>query len=270
MEILNKNKFFFSTLFFLVLIISIGIGMVIVNAVNLCELRNRFLGLKSELQTLLCHAPSPVRKNVVITTSNLEQLYKMRNEWYNTIGMGQFSETPIECYWNIQKEVEFIKTQAKAANIIINPKCDFGFFQYLIGERLPGRDSLRDLDFQCQIIKMLSKVLIESSPKEILNLVREPVVGEIELDDSFKNDAVYHSRRVYDIFYSKWFKLSFTGTTQVLRLFINKIESMQIPLLIRNIQVANQTDGNSSLVATEGLAVFSITLELLDFKVVRM
>lgn len=267
MEIIKRNILFFNILFCLILIISISIVMIIINAKHMCQLKNHFFVLKSELESLLCYSPSPIKKNVIITTINLEQFHNLHNEWCNIIGKSFCSETPIECYWNIQKEVESIKNQAKAANVIINSKCDFGFLHYLNGKKLPEVDNLQNLDFECQIIKMLSIALIQSNPSEIINLASESKEDERELEDNFLKSRNLHNRNLHDIFYLRRYKLSFTGTTQSLRLFINKIESMQIPLFIRNLQVTKQSGGHLSLINNEGLAVFSMNLELFDFKI---
>lgn len=266
MHIIKDNKLFFITICGLSVIISVFLILIIFNASHLCAQKNQFFGLKAELQSLLCLNPSPIEKNIAVTTASLHQVHRLRDQWNNALGSFHHSKTPMECFLNIQKEIELIKAQAKIAKVGVDSKCNFGFLKYISNGKMPAVESLQALDRQCQIIKILSVALIQSNPKEILSCTREPILGESELDDSLLNVSSSLHLKIHDIFYSNMFKISFTGSTQTLRSFINKIEQMPIPIFIRNIQVAKHFDESPSQVMTKDLGLFSLTLELLDFK----
>lgn len=265
MKVLDKKELWIGFFIFLVVVMVTSCIFIVSKTMRVYGIRNHVLNLKAELQDLLILSPSPIKKNVAVTNENLSQIYKFRREWDRFLGNIQYSKTSIECYLNIQTEIESLQDKAKEAKVLVNPKCCFGFFKYLRGEQFPENQSLQGLDRQCQIISMLAVKLIEARPLEILSFAREPVRGELTTDDDLLNVSFNEHLNIHAIFYSNLYKLSFTGTTQTLRLFINKIQQMQIPIFIRDVQVTNQQEGKISALVEE-LPVFSITLELIDFK----
>lgn len=236
-----------------------------VNVAQVCAKRDDLLNLKTELQSLIKLSPSPIKKNVAVTTENMNQINKFRREWNKFFNNMEYSKTPLECYLNIQTEIESIQDEAKVANVLINPECCFGFAKYLNSQIFPDNQSLQELDRHCRIMSMLVLKLIESSPFEILSFARETVKGEVGPDDEIISEKDLGHLRIHDIFCSNLYKLSFTGSTQSLRLFINKMHHMQIPIFIRDIEVVQPLKEKISPSEQEH-PIFSITLELIDFK----
>lgn len=261
----KKNRLFI----ILFALVGIGLGvnciLIVLNVLHVARMKDNLKNLKSQLQSLMSSSPSPIKKNVAVTAENLQQIHKLRNQWDKFFGEVQYSKTPLECYLNLQTEIETIKDRAKAANVLINPKCCFGFSQYLNAEKFPDTQNLRELDRQCQIISILGTILIESRPLEVISFGGESLNDEVTEEDGVLNKYVVSHLHTHNIFYSKLFKLSFTGTTQTLRLFINKIQHMQIPIFIRDIEVTQQSQGRG-LLSVEDVPVFSIAVEIVDFK----
>lgn len=263
MENLNKNKFWIFLFFPLVCILIISFILIGFKIQHIYSFKKQFLNLQDELQSLISSSPSPIKKNVAVTNENLNQINRFRKEWDKFLGNIEHSKTPIESYLNIQTAMESILEKAKDAKITIDSKCSFGFFKYLKNEKLPNIQSLNCLDRECQVISILTQKLIDSKPLKILSFAREPVKGEIDLEEDLLNPNSFEHLKIHDIFCSNLYKLSFTGPTQTLRLFINKIQHMQIPIFIRDIEVSLYQEGKTS---KENVSVFSITLEVIDFK----
>lgn len=262
---IKKNQLFIIFLMLLCILLGANFIFIILNVMRVVGMREQLASLKSQLQSLIVSSPSPIKKNVAVTTENLQKIHKLRSQWDKFFGELQYSKTPIECYLNLQTEIESIKDRAKAANVLINPNCSFGFAKYLNAETFPDAQNVRDLDRQCQMISMLGAMLIESRPLEVIEFARESLKGEAESEDTLLNKHSLAHRHIHNIFYSNLFKLSFTGTTQTLRLFINKIQNMQIPIFIRDIQVTQHSEGKTSLLS-EDAPLFSVAIEIIDFK----
>lgn len=266
MQLLKEHKWVFLTLF---VFVSIAAGCSIIIITKYQQLnteRNTLCRLQQELRSLLLLQTAPVQKSIEVYNKSVEQIYDTRNRWIESFGSIQFSNTPIDCRLKLQIEIDLLKRNAHLANVTINSRCYFGFLKYLGTKKLPAVESLSEIDRQCQIIKAISNILIESKPNEILFLSREPVTGEIDLEDDLFRVGVGERLNLHNIFSSNVFKIAFTGTTEVLRSFINKIESIKGPIFIRRIGVNKPSGAKLPAMATEELPNFSITLEVLDIK----
>ncbi|PWU04215.1 MAG: hypothetical protein C5B43_04950 [Verrucomicrobia bacterium] len=263
MSIFKHSKAFFISSFLVFILLGVSFVVIIFNVEKVLALQNEHEKLKIELQALIAASPSPIKKNVSISTENLQKIQKFRQGWDRLFKDIECSKTAIDCYLNIQTEIEALKEQARIANVSINSNCCFGFSKYLNAEKFPDAKNLQELDRQCKIISLLSEMLIKSKPLEIISFTREPLNGETDSMDLFDRNSLVHLD-IHNIFYSNIFKLSFTGTTQSLRLYINKIQHMQIPIFIRDIEVSSQVDSKTKQFSSS-LPLFSITLEIIDF-----
>lgn len=266
MKLLSVHRWFFCLLSLLVFVI-FGISIAIaLNGLRLNDLENRFELLRSELNSLLAFDIDISEENVEHSNENLREVYKLREKWLSSFGIVVSSRTPIECYLNLGRDVESLRNAALLANVTVSSKCYLGFSNYLGTEKLPSQKSIVDLDRQSLIIKVIAQALIEAAPKEILFIKRESVDGELDLGDDLLALPVHQWLKIHEIFYSSAFKLSFIGTTQALRLFINEIESMKIPLFVRNVEINQYFNDRNALTPSEDYSVFLVTLEILNIK----
>lgn len=266
MKLLIKHKLFFILLILLILITGATSISITLNVFRLNNSENQFQLLKLKLNSLLSSQIEISKENVEVSTKNIEAIYELRNKWIHSFGVFAPSSTPVECYLNLGKEIESIRNKAQQANIIIGTKCYLGFLKYLDTEKLPSSESIKELDQQSQMIKTISNVLTEALPKEILFIKRETVNGESNIDDDILTTTPYNRLNIHDIFYSNAFNVSFIGTTNTLRSFINKIESLENPSFIRNVEISRYQSNEPTISLNEEYAVFSVIIEVLNLK----
>lgn len=266
MKLLNANRWFLGILLLMIFVI-VGISIAIVlNALRLNDLEKRFVCLKSELKSLLTLDIDISSENVEFSNENLREVYEFRKKWLNSFGMASSSLTPIECYLNLGRDVQSVRNAALLENVTINSKCYLGFAKYLGTEKLPNHKSIVDLDRQSLIIKIIANALIEAAPKEILFIKRESVDGELDRDDDIFILPFQQRLKIHDIFYSNAFKLSFVGTTQTLRSFLNEMESMASPIFINYVEINRYFDDKNSIMPIEEYSVFLVILEIFNIK----
>lgn len=205
-----------------------------INALN--DEKHAYLLKKSELIAILENETKISEENKDISNKNLREIDELKNQNLTVISITNASTTPIECYLNLQQELESLRKAAEANHIILNPRCTIGL----------------EKNEQSQIISMLIRTLIDSQPKEILLIQREPVNNEDEKNVNLFRLPKHQRLDIHNIFSSNAFKISFTGTTENLRSFVNRIESTAL-IFIRDIEV-NKKDEHCA---------FSVTLEVL-------
>lgn len=238
---------------------------VLLKGAELKKTQKHFEALKSELRFFAANVIELSEENVSLSNANVHEIYELKNLWTTALGSASTSKTPIECYLNLQRHVESLRRDAALVDVTISPQCHFGFSQYLVTANLPTIDSIHQLDDQSQRIKTIVTLLLDSYPKEILFIKRESVNGENDVAEDLFVPQAHHHSAVHSIFSPSIFKVSFIGTTQSLRSFINKIESMANPIFIQDIEVGRHSVTQKHP-SDDQYSAFSVTLEVLNIK----
>ncbi|MEM0966777.1 MAG: hypothetical protein AAGJ81_11565 [Verrucomicrobiota bacterium] len=131
----------------------------------------------------------------------------------------------------------------------LQPDEAFGFARYArIGDQ-PPIDKIPLLDHQRQVLEYILRQLIASQPEAILSVEREEVERVQPVDGSQANqgnqdpeDDVFTIEELVTARYNEFidtfaFRLVFTGQTDVLRNFINRLADFELPLIVRSIEV---------------------------------
>lgn len=266
MKFLSTHRWFLIMLFSLLLVMGGAVIAIVVDGLRLKDEKKRVELLESELKSLFTSETMISEEYIEISNENLRRVHELKDKWMNVFELVVSSPTPIECYFNLGKEVESIRNEALLANIAINAKCYFGFTKYLGTEKLPAQETLIDLDRQAGIIRLIASLLIEAAPKEILFIKREAIKGEAVTDDDVFVFPLHQRLSLHEVFYSDAFKVSFIGKTQTLRLFLNGIEAMRNPVFIRDVEINRSSNEKVELFPDEDYAVFSVVLELFNLK----
>jgi len=124
----------------------------------------------------------------------------------------------------------------------------FGFARYaLIGDQ-PDTEKIPELDRQQQVLEYILRQLFASEPTAILSVERELIEATEEEIEQFSNrnedrsDDVFIieelvTARLNEFIDTFAFRLVFTGTTDVLRNFLNRIAFFELPLIVRSVEV---------------------------------
>lgn len=266
MKLFSTHKWFFGTLILWTLMGGGTSIAIILKGLQLNDSKKKCQLFKSELKTLSSFSADTLEKDLELSNANLSDINNLRNRWLHSFNIGEILLTPIECYLNLGRDIEFIKNKALLEQVVINSNCYLSFTKYLGRENLPALESIGGLDEQLAMVKDILGKLIKAAPREILFIKREAAKGEMGLEDDIFEFPYYRRLRIHEIFDSKTFKVSFIGTTNTLRLFLNEIESMENPIFIREIEIHKNFNDRIPLSSVPEYSVMSVILELLNLK----
>ncbi len=148
----------------------------------------------------------------------------------------------------LQAFIARMKSDAAAGEIGLNTDEAFGFARYAIDAEQPAAEFIPVLDQQRQVIAYIIRQLMASGPTAILSVERELVERTAEEEEGRpgrprRDDDVFViedlvTARANEFIDTFAFRLVFTGRTHVLREFLNRLASFELPLVVRSIEVA--------------------------------
>lgn len=221
---------------------------------------------RAELSSLLATNPVPSVESKAAVEADLKRteaaLATMREELK---GRGPAAERlrsasvpsePTDLFFNITTFVEKTREKAQAANIKLKADERFGFSAYASAG--PDRELIPQVFRQRQVAEYLLDALIEARPSELISVQRERPLTKAEKDalasgaqgasasrqsgatqgatDLFEIDPRI-TARVAGFVDATAFRLSFTGETEALRAFLNKLATFELPLVVRGVEV---------------------------------
>lgn len=222
---------------------------------------------RAELTALLATSPAPSAESKAAVEADLKRteaaLATMREELK---GRGPAAERmrsatvppePTDLFFNITTFVEKTREKAQAAGIKLKADERFGFSAYASAG--PDRELIPQVFRQRQVAEYLLDALIEARPAELLSVQRERPLTKAEKDaiasgsaqggtavrasgsaqgatDLFEIDPRI-TARVAGFVDANAFRLSFTGETEALRAFLNKLATFELPLVVRGVEV---------------------------------
>ena len=198
--------------------------------------------------------PSPTPENLRAAERNLETLRKHREETWKMLGEG----FPIEeqegglgtdsqnTYFSIVAYVEAFRELASELNIRIREDEGFGFRNIVEAGEAPPPEGLPQIRLQVSVLRFLLERLMESRPKEIGAVLREPV--PLELEDGgigreigpeyeFLLGEGEASGAKLGAVHTLSFHLRFFGHTGTLRRFLNEIGHSKRRIVVRSVVV---------------------------------
>lgn len=227
---------------------------------NLKNIKNEFTKLQSNLSSLLNHEFQISKENLQLSNDEVQKISKIKHSWLQSLGKFSPSTNPMEYYFNLKHNIDFLKQSIKTSNIEFPPECYFGFKKYLNCEKLSTVENINTLEIQLLITQYLINLLIQSAPKEIFYIKRQSLKNELELDDEIFSDFDYITN-IHTLFSSFLFKISFLSNTETARIFINKIISTESPVFIREIEVSEPPSVKNNPFISENYSIFKIVLE---------
>ena len=157
------------------------------------------------------------------------------------------SSDAVEVLPKVQGLIVDLRRSANSAGVSISEDASFGFARYREEVEPPSPEVIPLLDKQIQIVEPLISLLIASGPDSIVEVSREYV----ESGDPNTRDpnrpipdapetfiiAQEETARVAGALETLAFQMVFEGYTQSLRDFLNELSSLNLPLVVRDIQV---------------------------------
>jgi len=158
----------------------------------------------------------------------------------------------------LQTFIARLKSDAASNEVGIESNEAFGFARYATRARQPSAADVPLLDLQRQVLAYILRQLIQSEPRAILAVEREMVESPAENENqpqraedifSVPEFVTARSNEYIDTYA---FRLVFTGRTDVLRRFINRLAAFELPLIVRSIEVTPVEEGDEPEEATAG------------------
>jgi hypothetical protein len=158
----------------------------------------------------------------------------------------------------LQSYIASLKALAAANNVKLGSDEAFGFAKYATRAEQPPTEMIPELNLQRQVLDYIVSKLIETRPTAILSVEREFVENANEPVDARNrnrsrtddpDDDVFTiqelvTARSNEFIDTSAFRLVFTGRTDVLRGFINRLGRFELPLIVRSVEVepASESD----------------------------
>lgn len=267
MGLLKKNPFLFIWMLLCLLACAAGIYVVLQEKNKVAEARERIDSEKNRLQSLLRADPAPTPENVEKSARNVESLKRELQAIRRDLDQGDrldISEDEVDVLTGIQRYISEYRSKIENHT---NPQGErepigtpedfaFGFPQYLDEATPPDREAaIPLLDKQRQILSHILDQLIASNPDSIESVKRGLVErgsrekrqrGENEDGGGFQIKPAI-SARVPGAIETMAFSVTFTGFTDSLREFLNKISEFKLPLVVRSIEVERPSGGETTI-----------------------
>lgn len=156
-----------------------------------------------------------------------------------------------------EKELEIMKKEGvEPPSVKVPDGFNFGFSRYLASGEPPSASQIPVIYQQKEILTYLLRKLLSTRPISIVSVQREPVAGASAepakknagkvnnsaqgkpdlMSDEFAVGA--ESARVKGAVETQPFKIVFTGYTENLRSFLKQIETFELPLVVRSVEVS--------------------------------
>ena len=260
---------------------------------------------QEDLRGLYGATPTPTAESKKAIEEDFTHTDAERNKMVDMLkGSGDFaaklhSDKPpalsTDAFFNINSFVEGMRTKMTEAHVTIKPEERFGFTEY--AHNGPTVELIPQVFYQRQIAEYLLNALVAANPKELVSVQREQPMTKAALalrdkaiaeaiasgqpqqtSDSTPADGdifLMDSRitaRVPGFVDTIAFRITFNGQTESLRLFLNKISTFELPLVVRSVEVepAPTQDNSGDSTATAKPIVdnlpskFTVTVEYID------
>jgi hypothetical protein len=310
MELFKKHILFFSGVSICTVALIAGLVFSIIAALDLNKKSKSFDRTERNLKRMLVASPSPVDENVIASDLNVlklsEKLKSIREELERGVE-AEASVDGVRVAAGIQQYISKFTTLARThknaygpAPIEIPEDFAFGFDRFKLESKVPDdAKEIAMLDKQRDILDFLIGELFATHPTGVLAIKRQTAKQSDDKDfDDYYGDASIFSigssvtSKVEGAIDPIAFQISFSGKTNTLRGFLNRLAEFKRPIVVRSINVSrpNETikrrlneeadedlesltseeleklkeEGNRDPIVTENISDFTLTLEYIE------
>ena len=309
MELFKKHILFFSGISICTIALIAGLVFSVLAALDLSKKSKSFDRTERNLKRMLVASPSPVDENVIASDLNVLKLSEKLESIREELERGLEAEASIDgvrVAAGIQQYISKFTTLAKTheseygpSPIEIPEDFAFGFDRFKLESKVPDDPKeIAMLDKQRDILDFLISELFATHPKGILAIKRQTAKqsDDNDFDDYYGDSSIFNigssvTSKVDGAIDTIAFEISFSGKTNTLRGFLNRLAEFQRPIVVRSINVSrpnetikrrlNETDVDlESLtkeeleklkeeekrdpIVTENISDFTLTLEYIE------
>ena len=262
------------------------------------EARKRLAEAGREWRELTNFRPAPTAENVALIAADLDgvtrDLAALRAKLtLSDSTAARFAITPEpsqrpEAFFALAAFVEAMRARAQQAGVALQPEERFGFSAY--AHEAPDSSRLPAVHRERVMLQYLLEALMDAQPHQLLSVQRErprEVSGQNSraapgglpegkpassgASDFFEPDSRL-SVRTPGCIETTAFRLAFTGSTAVLRAFLNKLAEFEMPVVVRSVEVAPADQLRGSTLVQPGPAPlvaplgsrFTVTVEFFE------
>ena len=309
MELFKKHILFFSGISICTIALIAGLVFSVLAALDLSKKSKSFDRTERILKRMLVASPSPVDENVIASDLNVLKLSEKLESIREELERGLEAEASIDgvrVAAGIQQYISKFTTLAKSheseygpSPIEIPEDFAFGFDRFKLESKVPDDPKeIAMLDKQRDILDFLISELFATHPKGILAIKRQTAKqsDDNDFDDYYGDSSIFNigssvTSKVDGAIDTIAFEISFSGKTNTLRGFLNRLAEFERPIVVRSINVfrpnetikrrLNETDVDlESLtkeeleklkeeekrdpIVTENISDFTLTLEYIE------
>jgi len=309
MELFKKHILFFSGISICTIALIAGLVFSVLAALDLSKKSKSFDRTERNLKRMLVASPSPVDENVIASDLNVLKLSEKLESIREELERGLEAEASIDgvrVAAGIQQYISKFTTLAKSheseygpSPIEIPEDFAFGFDRFKLESKVPDDSKeIAMLDKQRDILDFLISELFATHPKGILAIKRQTAKqsDDNDFDDYYGDSSIFNigssvTSKVEGAIDTIAFEISFSGKTNTLRGFLNRLAEFERPIVVRSINVSrpnetikrrlNETDVDlESLtkeeleklkeeekrdpIVTENISDFTLTLEYIE------
>lgn len=260
MSFIKKNLLLCLVALFCLAAFFTGLYMTLNESRSVTDARRSLDNAEAQLSSLLNADPAPTKENVAAAEKNLAELQAKVADLREELQSGAelvTSEDGVSVIAGVQQYISNFQERARAnrneegeaAPVATPDNFAFGFEQYIDEASVPENSALVALlDKQRQILSYLLTQLMAADPHSIEEVKREIVEGAGAGNDKNFSIAPSLSARVPGAIDTMAFGLTFTGYTDSLRDFLNRLADFELPIVVRSIQVTRPS-GSETVVA---------------------
>jgi hypothetical protein len=256
MNRLRRHPLFFATIIGCGLL---GLGEIgwLAAQVRAADRATRQLQLRRrEANALVASAPPPTAANAALIESGLAAARRTRDALRAGLaGPPENADSrppstrPADAYFELAGYVERMRAHAQRAGVRLEAGEHFGFSDY--ARSGPGPDSIMAVHRERLAAERLLETLFAARPSRLLSVQREaPPLAEVASGarsdgngslDTFDFPA-WLTVRVPGLVNATGFRISFTGTTAVLRDWLNRLVASEATFVVRSVEVDRAQD----------------------------
>jgi hypothetical protein len=260
MDFLKKHPLFIALVVFCLLAFAAGVYLLL-EARSADEQAARSLrNAEQSLQAAARGEIAPTPDNLALAEANVEALRGELSHIRQRLESGvqlQTTEDPVQLITRIQRFISQMRRLAETEEVRIPANFGFGFDRYVEQSTPPAQRFVVRVDKQRLLLEYLLGELIASGPSGITRVQREtieapqtdtrtattPRAGAAGRTTTTASGADFRidpaiSARVPGAIDSLAFRITFTGFTESLQSFINRLSAFEYPVVVRSIEVA--------------------------------
>ena len=260
MEFVKKHILFFSAISVCTLAFFIGFILSVFGGIDLSKASNTFNRTEKKLSRTLSSTPSPLEKNITASDVNVLELSERLQAIVYELERGEEAKASLDGVRVAAGIQQYISKYTSLAGshetkygpvpIGIPKDFAFGFDRFKLESLVPEDPvEVATLDKQRDILDFLLSELYACDPKAILSVKRHSArqTQDNSFDEYYGDSSIFKiapsvTSKVEGAIDTIPFEISFSGKTNTLRGFLNRLVEFKRPIVVRSINVSRPNE----------------------------